>query len=260
MLSIVGLGYNVSGQVTPETRSVLEQADRLFYLVTDPAMAAWLRGLRPGAVSLHDSYRPGERGVDASHAMVERILEALSPGASVCAAFSGHPAICMHTAHEAIRRATERGEPVRTVPAISFEDCLVAELGVDPGQTGRMMYEATDFVLRPRTLDTTAALVLLQVGAIGERIYREGDEPNREGLRVLQETLERTYPGDFRVTLFEMSQLPIGGPSQVRLPIAELATGPVHIQTTLYAPPLAPPSRDRAMAERLGVATPASSP
>ena len=78
MLSVVGLGYNVSGQVTPETRSVMRGADRLFYLVTDPAMAAWLRSLKPDATSLHDCYRDGESGIDASNAMVARILEPIT--------------------------------------------------------------------------------------------------------------------------------------------------------------------------------------
>ena len=46
--------------------------------------------------------------------------------------------------------------------------------GSTPDSSGGSMYEATDFVLRPRPLDVTSALVLLQVGAIGERLWRDG--------------------------------------------------------------------------------------
>jgi len=252
MLSIVGLGYNVSGQVTPESRSVMSSAERIFYLVTDPAAARWIDTLGPPAVSLHDCYRPGERGMDASRAMVERIVAPLGEGLDVCAAFSGNPAIAMHTTHEAIRRARDQGIATRMYPAISFEDCLVSDLGVDPGQLGRMMYEATDFVLRPRPLDVTAALVLLQVGAIGERSWRDGDGANREGLRLLQETLERSYPGDHEVTLYRMAQLPISDPAVVRLPLGQLADGPVHVNSTLYVPRLEPPRLHAEMADRVG--------
>lgn len=252
MLSVVGLGYNISGHVTPETRSVMAGADRLFYLVTDPAMAAWIRNLKPDATSLHDCYRAGEHGMDASNRMVERILGPIDGGLSVCAAFSGHPAIAMHTTHAAIRRTRERGLPAHMYPAVSFEDCLVADLGVDPGQLGRMMYEATDLVLHPRPLDVTCALVILQVGAIGERLWREGTAANRQGLRLLQETLERTYPGDHEVTLYRMAQLPVADPEIVRLPLGRLADGPVHVNSTLYVPRLEPPRLNPEMANRLG--------
>jgi len=254
VLSIVGLGYNVSGHVTPETRSVMAGADRLFYLVTDPAMAAWLRSLHPDTTSLHDCYQAGERGIDASNAMVERIVEPLIEGATVCAAFSGNPAIAMHTTHEAARRARERGIRTHMYPAVSFEDCLIADLGVDPGQLGRMMYEATDFVLRPRPLDVTSALVLLQVGAIGERTYREGAGAHREGLRLLQEVLERTYPGDHEVTLYQMAQLPIADAALRRVPLSRLAESDVHVNSTLYVPRLERPRKSREIAERLGLA------
>lgn len=261
MLTLVGTGYGVAGQVTPEARSAIEAADRLLFLATDPATAAWLRSLRPEAVSLHDCYRPGERGVDASLAMVERILAPLAAGHTVCAAFSGHPSIAMHTAHEAARRARERGAPVRILAGISFEDCLVADLGVDPGKTGRALYEATDFLVRPRPVDTGAALVLLQVGALGEDVYRTGTAPCRERLALLQEALERHYPGEHEVVLYETAQLPVAEPSVVRLPLRDLAAGPVRVTSTLYVPPLATPPEDpERVAALAAVGSPVATP
>lgn len=255
MLTLVGVGYNVSGHATPETRSLMEQADRLFYLVTDPATGAWIRCVRSDAVSLHDCYRPGESGVAASNAMVERLLQPLSESSTVCAAFYGHPAIGMHTTHEVARRAREMGVRVRMHPGISFEDCMIADLGTDPGQTGRMMYEATDFVLRPRPLDTAATLVLLQIGAIGDRTYREGDGPSPDGLRLLQEVLQRTYPGGHEVTIYEISQLPTADANTVRTRLDRLVESPVHVYSTLFVPPLEKKVEDREIVRRLGLET-----
>jgi uncharacterized protein YabN with tetrapyrrole methylase and pyrophosphatase domain len=259
LLSIVGVGYNVAGHVTPETLSLIDQADRLFYLVTDPATASWLRSRHRAATSLHDCYREGERGLDASNAMVERILRPLADGLDVCAAFSGHPAIGMHTSHEALHRARAAGTRARMLPAVSFEDCLVADLGFDPGATGRMLYEATDFVTRPRPLDPGAALVLLQVGAVGERVYRPGAAPDGAGVRLLQEALARHFPSEHELWLYERSPLPVAESSVVRLPLAELSRGPVRVNTTLYSPPLERRPRDPAVLERLGLAAPTES-
>lgn len=262
ILRIVGTGYNVAGHVTAESRSLIERADRLFFLVTDPATAAWIRSLQPEARSLHDAYREGESGRDAVHEMVARVLEPFAGGGEedggveVCLALSGHPGICLQVSHLATRRARELGIAVRMYPAVSFEDCLVADLGVDPAVTGRALYDATDFVLRPRVPDTGAALVLLQAGVIGEVAYRSGRAASRDGLRVLREVLLRHYPGDHEVVLYEASQLPIVDARVARLPLSRLAEAPVRVQTTLYLPPVARPAEDPRMRERLGLAAP----
>lgn len=260
MLTVAGTGYNVAGHVTPETRAAMEGADRLFYLMTDSATVAWIHDVSPDAVSLHDCYREGGPGVAASHEMAERIVAPLAEGLRVCALFAGHPAIGMHTVHEAIRRARERGHRTRVLPAVSFEDCLVADLGVDPGQLGRALFEATDFVLHPRPVDTGAALVLIQVGAIGERRYRTGREPAREGLRLLREVLERHYPPEHEVVLYEASQLPVSEPRIVRLPLHELPDGPVRVATTLYVPPRGLPPKDPGVLAQLGLPAPSPRP
>lgn len=252
MLTVVGTGYDAAAHTTREARAAIESADRLFYLMTDPASAAWLRQVQPRSASLHPCYRKGESGVDASLRMVEEVLAALREVESVCAAFSGHPMLCMHTTRELVRRGRREGHRVQVLPGLSFEDCLVADLGVDPGQTGRALYDATDFVLRPRPVDTRAALVLLQVGVIGEREYRGGTEGSPAGLRLLQEALGRHYPPEHEVILYQASQLPVAGPAIVRLPLSELAGGPVRVNTTLYVPPVEPAVLDPEILRRLG--------
>jgi hypothetical protein len=137
------------------------------------------------------------------------------------------------------------------LPAISFEDCLFADLGVDPGVSGRLMYEATDFLVRPRTVDSTAALVLLQVGAIGLTRFALGDTPHREGLRLLAEALQQHFPADHRVALYRMPQLPMFDPTIEWLPLAEIAAGSLSVVSTLFVPPLGRRAIDRSVLARL---------
>jgi uncharacterized protein YabN with tetrapyrrole methylase and pyrophosphatase domain len=237
-LTVVGTGYNVAGQVTPETLSCLKKADRLFYLMSDPATSAWLKSLNAGAASLHDCYRVGEPGAEACARMVERILAAVREGLEVCAAFYGHPAIFIPPGLESLRRARQEGFPARMLPALSFEDCLFADLGIDPGDHGRLMFEATDFLLRPRIFDPTACLILLQVGAIALVDFREEDTPNRAGLRVLARVLAKHYPESHRVALYRIAQLPIFQPSITWVPLAGLPDASLSTCSTLYVPPL----------------------
>jgi len=250
-LTVVGTGYNVAGQVTPESLACITAAQRLFYLVSDPATSAWLRSVNASAESLHDSYRVGEPGIEACERMVERIVAAVRAGQVTCAAFYGHPAIYVPPGLESVRRARREGFSARMLPAISFEDCLFADLGIDPGVSGRVLYESTDFLIRPRTFDPTAALVLLQVGAIALVDFAPGDQPNRTGLRVLAEVLARHYAWDHRVALYRIAQLPIFDPEIHWVTLAELAEAPVSVTSTLYVPPLPRRAIDKAILGRL---------
>lgn len=253
-LSIVGTGYRVAGQVTPETLSVLESADRLFYLVSDPATSSWLKSVNPRAESLHDCYWTAESGAAAVGRMVERILAPLREELEVCAAFSGHPSIGLPVSHEAIRRARSEGHSARLLPAISFEDCLIADLGVDPGDNGRFLFDAGDFVRRAPTIDTSSALLLIQAGAVGATAYRGGKEPNRAGLARLSLVLRRLYGDDHEVIVYEISDFPMFDPGVERVRIADLPEAPVTIRSTLFVPPLAGAEKDPLMAERLAAA------
>jgi hypothetical protein len=57
------------------------------------------------------------------------------------------------------------GVSARMLPGVSAEDNLIADLGVDPA--GLQSYEATGFLVYKYRFDTSAGLVLWQVGVLG---------------------------------------------------------------------------------------------
>jgi precorrin-6B methylase 1 len=75
--------------------------------------------------------------------MVERILSYVRRGLNVCVVFYGHPGVFVHPGHESIRRARIEGFSACILPGISAEDCLFAELGIDPSKNGQS-FEATE--------------------------------------------------------------------------------------------------------------------
>jgi uncharacterized protein YabN with tetrapyrrole methylase and pyrophosphatase domain len=183
-------------------------------------------------------------------AIADDILDAVRRRVDVCAAFYGHPGVFVHPSHEAVRRARREGYPARMLPAVSAEDCLFADLGIDPGVTGLQSYEATNFLFYDRQIDTSTALVLWQVSVIGETAVAE--PPNRRGLAILAEYLQTLYPADHRVTLYEASPYPVCSPLVESMPLSELATAEPTPVATLYVPPAAKLRRNDAMIERLG--------
>lgn len=250
-LTVVGTGYLVAGHATVESLSHLRAAEKLFYLVAEPATELWLREQNATAESLFDCYREG-RSRDLSYdAMVGRVLAAVASGRDVCAAFYGHPGVLAFPPHEMVRRARASGHFARMLPGISAEACLVCDLGVDPGECGWQSHEASDFLLRRRRFDPTSALVLWQVGAIGRFDYSPAETWSPRGAALLAEVLGEHYPPTHEVVLYEASPYPMVAPRLERTPLAALGRRPVSVRETLYVPPLGEAPVDARMRRRL---------
>lgn len=252
-LTVVGLGYALAGQVTPQARFHMEKADRFFYLVSDPVSSSWLKQVRPDAQSLHTLYGVNSDSAIFSGQMTETMLAPVRNGESVCAAFTGHPAIVVPPAIDAVTLARREGYRAEMQAAVSIEDCLVAALGVDPGVCGRQFYDATDFVLRPRDIDTSSGLLILQAGTLGEQLYRSEQSANPETLQLLVDTLKRHYPGDHIVTVYETSQIPMSEGRIISVKLDDLAQAPLTVISTLYIGPARPSEKDQARLQQLGL-------
>jgi uncharacterized protein YabN with tetrapyrrole methylase and pyrophosphatase domain len=236
-LTVVGTGIKLGGQITVEALACIRHAEKLFYLATEPATEAWMQQLNPSAETLADHYAVGKSRYKTYQEITARILSAVRAGLQVCTAFYGHPGMLVNATHAAIRRARREGFRARMLPGISAEDCLLADLEVDPGQHGCQSFEATDFLACRRRFDPTSALILWQVGVLGERSIEQGMACRPERLRVLAGVLRRGYPPRHLVVLYEAAQFPACDPKIQRVPLAKLPRQQIFPITTLYVPP-----------------------
>ena len=250
-LNIVGLGFLGIGQVTAESLSYIRGADKLFFLGSDILSRSWLEEQNPTLEDLHDAYAPGKHRLQSYGEMVERMLAPAREGKEVCVAFYGHPGVFVFPSHEAIRRARAEGLPARMLPGISAEDCLYAELEVDPAEFGCASYEATDFLARPRRFDPTSALILWQIGGVGVITYESEALWSKSGLQFLTDTLTETYPADHEVTIYETAVVPVCDPIIIKVPLRDLPSSRVTVLSTLYIPPLAPRPVDEEIRARI---------
>src|SRR3546814_4713272 len=99
---------------------------------------------------------------------------------------------------------------------VEAEDCLYADLGIDPGEVGCQHCEASQFMFYRRRIDPSAYLVLWQVGVAGDRSVRRSST-GRAHRRLLVERLAEDYPADHVVTLYEAATLPIMAPRMERM-------------------------------------------
>jgi len=248
-LTVVGTGIQAAAHLTAEARLAVEQSDEALYLVNDAVTAAWIERANPNPRSLTPFYEQGKDRREIYAGIVDEIVSRVRHEVDVCAVLYGHPGVFAWPGHESIRRLRAEGFRARMLPGISTEDCLVADLGIDPASTGSQSYEATDFLVRRRTIDTGALLILWQVGLVGE--WRFDREPSMRGLPLLVERLLKLYPVEHETILYEASPYPTCDPIVQRLALRDVGAAEVSPVVTMVLPPRDEPEFDQEMLERV---------
>src|SRR3546814_10678983 len=90
---------------------------------------------------------------------------------------------------------------------VSAEDCLYADLGIDPGEVGCQHYDASQFMFYRRRIAPPPYLVLWQVGVAGDRSVRRSST-GRDHRRLLVERLAEDYPPDHSVHRYDSATHP----------------------------------------------------
>jgi len=251
-LVVVGTGIRAARHTTLEAREEMRAAQKLFYLTTDPVSERWIRSTNASAESLAGCYRTGESRAIAYERMVDKILRAVRSGRNVCGAFYGHPGVFVLPSHEAIRRSRAEGWPARMVPGISAEDCLFADLGIDPARSGCQSFEATDLLVHRRRFDPSSALLIWQAGLVGRSEFRR--RFSKTALAALGRRLGRAYGARHPVVLYEASAFSAFEPIVRTTTIAELSSAALNGRTTLFLPPK-PRNPDPAVLHELRIST-----
>jgi precorrin-2 methylase len=249
-LACVGTGMMLGAHMGPRARATIEQADVVFAAVSDPLVELWVQQMHPDVRSLQPCYAEGKSRRDTYREMVEAMLVEVRAGRRVCGAFYGHPGVFAQVPHHAVAQARAEGYDAHMEPGVSAEDCLYADLGIDPGTYGCQHYEASQFMFYRRRIDPSAYLVLWQVGVAGDRSLRRFS--TGQGHRqLLVERLAEDYPADHPITLYEAATLPITTPRMEEMPLSGLVAAELSLQTTLVVPPGMPLQRDGAMIDRI---------
>ena len=249
-LACVGLGMMLGAHLGPRARSHIERADVVFAAVSDPVVELWVRQMHPDVRSLQPFYREGKSRHATYREMIAAMLDQVRAGRRVCGAFYGHPGVFAQVPHRALAQAREEGFQAHMEPGISAEDCLYADLGIDPGSLGCQHFEASQFMFYRRRVDPSAWLVLWQVGVAGDRSVRRSSTGSAYR-RLLAECLLEDYPADHGVILYEAATLPIAEPRMERVELSQLADAAVQMHTTLVVPPARELQRDEAMIARV---------
>lgn len=250
-LVAIGTGIRAVGQLTVEAIASMKTADKLLYCVGDPIAEHVVKSMNEGgAESLFHFYADNKPRSQTYEEMIQRMLECVREGSQTCVALYGHPGVFAWPAHEAIRRARAEGFEAKMLPAVSAEDCLFADCGIDPAMTGCQSYEATDFMINGRVIDTSSTVILWQIGVLGDWSFQSGAY-DTSSMPLLLERLRLFYPADHQAIVYEAAVYPGCKPTIRQIPLFSLPWSGVTAMSTLCIPPARPPAGDPGIYSRL---------
>jgi len=235
-LVCVGTGMTLGSHISPLSRSYIEQADVVFVLVADGITEKWIEQMNADVRSLQPYYLEGKSRMITYREMVAAILVKVKAGKKVVGAFYGHPGVFAWVPHNAIKQARELGFTAHMEPGISAEDCLYADLGIDPGTYGCQHYEASQFMFYKRNIDTAAYLILWQVAVSGDRSLARFST-TAAFMQLFVQMLMEYYPANHNIILYEAAVLPIQQPRIDQIKLGDLADSKLDLKTTLVIPP-----------------------
>jgi tetrapyrrole methylase family protein / MazG family protein len=236
-LVIVGSGIKFMAHLSVETMAYINQSDKVLYSVNEPAMESWIKKNGSNAESL-DLFESNDRlRADVYREMTHHIVKNVKKPQHVCVIFYGHPTIFAQSALDAVLMIKQEGYFTKILPGISAEDCLFADLCIDPGSHGCQSYEATDFLIRERPISTVSHLILWQIGMIGALKKLSGHN-NKPGLQLLLNYLKNTYPHNHPIFSYEAALYPHTEPKIGRFILNQLTEIEFSPLSTLYIPPL----------------------
>jgi uncharacterized protein YabN with tetrapyrrole methylase and pyrophosphatase domain len=235
-LVCVGTGMTLGAHISPIAKSHIEQAEVVFSLMANGFSERWLEGMNSDVRSLQSHYEEGKNRNITYNEMVDAILTEVRRGKKVVTAFYGHPGVFSCISHRAITQAKLENLPAMMEPGISAEDCLYADLGIDPGKTGCCHYETSQFMFYKRNVDVSAHLILWQVSLAGDKSLAKFSTGSAYR-KVLVDLLLEHYPSDHQIILYQAKGIAIDTMREDRILLSELVAAELFMHTTLVIPP-----------------------
>jgi uncharacterized protein YabN with tetrapyrrole methylase and pyrophosphatase domain len=242
----------LGAHISPIAASHIAQADVIFSLMSTGITERWVEEMHHDVRSLQPFYQEGKNRNITYNEMVEAILVEARAGKKVVAVFYGHPGVFACVSHRTINKANQEAIPAHMEAGISAEDCLYADLSIDPGKTGCINYEASQFMFYKRNIDAAAHLILWQVGLAGDKSLAKYST-GKAYRQVLVDLLLETYPADHQVILYQAKVLPIDTMRAEHIALADLINAELFMHTTLVIPPSEKMQPNQAILERLAI-------
>lgn len=235
-LVLVGSGIKTLAHLTQEAHTYIEKADFVLYLLNEPVLEKYIKKLNPNHESLEPYYFNHTLRSDAYTEISNHILSKASEYQFLTVILYGHPTVFTSPGLTALKKAKTLGYETLILPGVSAEDCLFADLEINPGNEGCISFEATEFLLKERILDPYSHVLLWQVAMLGN-LKQATNYQSTKALAALLNKLLNYYSPQQELFIYEAAIYPGMNPKVEKIRLENLPTGNFSTLSTLYIPP-----------------------
>ena len=231
-LVVIGSGIKSLAHMSKEASIVMENSERLLYLVNDKISSDYIVSLQLNSTSLSELYFKYPNRKDAYSAITAKIISEYEQYSSLCVLLYGHPVFFADFALDAVLKIKEQGGNAIILPAISSLDSLLADLLINPGKHGVAIHDATELLVHEHCINVYSYLILYQVSSLGMNDYNISIH-----LNVLKNYLLRFYPENQPIFIYSASQIPGTAFSLEIVKLKQFEQAPIsHLSTVCISP------------------------
>ncbi|QSZ49201.1 SAM-dependent methyltransferase [Arthrobacter sp. D5-1] len=234
-LYLVGLGIGGFNRRTIETDEALRSCATILHLT------AFDKEIREqytsNIINLQSTYEATDHAVTAYELMEEFVFDHVERNhflGSVAFMTYGHPLFLVNSGWNLLERCSSLGFRAKALPATSFVDQVLIDLG-KRFDAGVQLYEAATFMQHEVAVDPRFPLLLSQVGDFGTDSLRiNGNRVAR--LMPLLEYVKASYPADRMCTLIMSPWRSDMGPEMAVVSVGDIETlvSSIHTGCSVY--------------------------
>lgn len=236
-MALAGSGIKSISHFTTEFKTYTVNADKVLYLVNEPVTRQWIEKYAKLSESLEPIYFSENDRQLAYDKIKDKILSDFVCHDFIAVVLYGHPTFFADPGLQAIIEARNLSIETVILPGISAENCLYADLAIDPGLYGCFHVEATELLLYDKVIDPTAHLCIWQPGMIGNRSTPRQNQKGKH-LDLLKNKLLNYYPPSHGAILYEASLYPGLEPLVHTFVLEQIEEQNISTLSTLYIPPI----------------------
>lgn len=235
LLALVGTGIKTISHLTEEAKGYICNCDKVLYLVNEPLLEIYIKRLSKLSETLEPVYFQSESRENSYNNIAQKIHIELENFNSICVVIYGHPCVF---ATPGLLALSDLDNTIKTVvcPAISAQDCLYADLRFDPASGGIQTFDATEYLLYDKLIDTSSHTVIYQIGMVGN-LGLPTNKVNKEAINFIKKKLLNVYEKEKNAVIYESALYPGNNPKISEFDLDDLDIQELTTISTLYIPP-----------------------
>ena len=238
VLALVGTGIKTISHITEEAKGYIVSCDKVLYLLNEPLLESYIKKIAKNSQSLDPVYFQSQSREDAYKNIANKIHTEMESVNSLCVILYGHPCVFATPGLLALSEFEINDDVDITVcAAVSAQDCLYADLRFDPADGGVQTFDATEYLLYDKLIDTYSHVVIYQIGMVGN-LGLPTNSVNMEAINFIKKKLIGLYNKNKKAIIYESALYPSTKPRISEFNLDKLEKQNLTTISTLYIPPV----------------------